>query len=207
MTNNLVKAIDGALTEAAEHETVIRRAEDSLTEAITQKLIETIAARDLVTEADKLGCASLGLSLSAAAIDALSKGFGKYQAGLPRHVMADFLKSDANRTWLMNAVTKKVVEDTDTMAMRRVNKRAGFTSSATPDIERKNTQPKDGGMSYGTLPPTVTTSGPMAQPVEAKKHPVLPGEQYHKPTTKHDGELSGPIVGGGRYPASKKGKR
>lgn len=33
----------------------------------------------------------------------------------------------------------------------------------------------------------------MAQPMEAKKHPVIPAAEYHRETAKHDGDLNGPI--------------
>jgi hypothetical protein len=122
---DIEKAFDGALSDAAMHETTIRRAENELTEIISAKLLDVISARDLVSEADKMTCAATALVLSEAMIDGAAKGFGKAPGGVvPRHVLADFVGQAGNRERLANVATAKAAKEIDLHVMKRIRARS-----------------------------------------------------------------------------------
>lgn len=188
--------IQEALDDVGRSEAAITRAEDDLTSDIFRRLVDAVEKHDIVTNDARGTLLATALNISRAAVDWVSKGAGTGHV-MPRHVLANFLAEPNNIAFISEKASATTAMQIETMVLKRLRQR----NERDVVLERKDTAHRDGGTVYGNLPASVTTSGPMAEPVPAKKHPVIPAADYHSETTKHDGDLNG-----GRYPA-KKAKR
>jgi hypothetical protein len=109
----------------------------------------------------------MAVNISRAAVDWVSKGAGKLPAGstMPRHVLADFLADAGNLAFLAEKASTSAVMQVETAVLKRLRLR----NERDVVLERKTDAPRDGGMVYGTLPPTVQTGDTGGGRYPAKK--------------------------------------